>query len=120
MKAHTFTPDDFEVFKARISELIDKFAMHDWRINIVHEQIGNGVNAQVQYDTIAKNACFRLTINSEGDYGFVRSAERLATHEMLHLVLADFCTACCSLHDPVHPIVIGAEHAALNRLMRAL
>jgi hypothetical protein len=120
MRTTTFTPEDFEIFKARVLELVDKFAMHDWHITVLHEQIGSGVSANTQYDTVAKNACFRLTIHPEGDYGIVWDVERLATHEMLHLLLADFCTACCTLHDPLHAMVVGAEHAALNRLMRVI
>ena len=94
--------------------------MHDWHVTVLHEQIGAGVNAQVQYNPKAKSACFRLSISSEGDFGFVTDPERLALHEVLHLMLGDFCYTTANLGSDTHDLVVAREHEVINKLMRVL
>lgn len=96
------------------------FGMHDWVVSVLHDQIGDGVIAQVQYRANAKSACFRLTKHAEFDYGFDTDVKRLALHEVLHLMLADFCETTAKLSDPSHDLVIAREHEVLNKLMRVI
>lgn len=120
MTPHTFTSEDFSAFKQAVHYWLNKFGISEWHVTVLHDQIGDRNNAQCQYNTTTKNVCFRLTINTEGDYGMVLDPERLALHEVLHLVLADYCETTCKLADPVHPLVVAREHEVMNRLMRAL
>ena len=89
MKTHTFTPSDFKHFAAKVQWLVSKMGLTEWHLSITHEQIGSGVAAQTQYNTVSKNASIRLTINSDGDYGFITDVEQLAIHEVLHLAKPD-------------------------------
>lgn len=120
MKIHTFTPEDFEKFKVKVQSLLDTFGMHEWNVTIAQEQIGDRVNAQATYNNNTKNASIRLTINAEGDFGMVWDVEKLAVHEVLHLLLADWCETAARLQSATHDLVVGQEHAVLNRLMRVI
>jgi hypothetical protein len=120
MKTHTFTADDFEVFKAKVLSLVEQMGLTEWHLSIKHEQIGERIAAQTQYNTVGKNASIRLTLNTEGDYGIEWDPERLALHEVLHLLLADWCETTAKLGSPIHDLVIAQEHAVLNRLMRII
>lgn len=120
MKTKTFTDNDFKKFKAKCEQLIQKFGLQDWHLTFAHEQIGNGVSAQTQYNTTAHHASLRLTITTEGDYGLEFDVERLATHEVLHLLLADYCETVAKLGSSNHDLVVAQEHAVLHRLMRVI
>lgn len=120
MKTHTFTPQDFELFKAKVQSLLDAFGMYEWHVTVAHEQIGDRVCAQTTYNNTSKNASIRLTINAEGDFGLLWDVEKLATHEVLHLLLADWCETAAKMQSATHDLVVGQEHAVLNRLMRVM
>ena len=120
MTPHTFTTDDFKKYGAAVHRWLEAFGVTDWCVTIMHDQIGDRVNAQCQYNTTTKQVCFRLTVNTEGDYGMVIDPERLALHEVLHLVLADYCETVAKLGDPVHPLVASREHEVINKLMRVM
>lgn len=120
MKTHEFTANDFALFETAVRRYMADFGMADWVVTIMHDQIGEGVMAQVQYKALAKSACFRLTKHAEFDYGLSHDPVRLALHEVLHLLLADFCETCAKLGDAVHELVIAREHEVLHRLMRVI
>lgn len=120
MTPHTFTEYDFAEYEAAVLHWLDAFGITDWHVTITHDQIGRGINAQTQYNTTAKNVSFRLTHNTEGDYGMLTDPKRLALHEVLHLLLAEYCETTAKLGDPVHDLVIAQEHGVLNKLMRVL
>ncbi len=120
MKAYTFTPSDFKHFAAKVQWLVSKMGLTEWNLSITHEQIGSGVAAQTQYNTVSKNASIRLTINSEGDYGFITDVEQLAIHEVLHLALADWGEVIAKMQNANHDLAVAQEHAVLNRLMRII
>lgn len=120
MKTQTFTPEDFTRFKAKVEALIEQFGLRDWHLTLLHEQIGDRTIAQTQYNLIAKSACIRLTINSEGDYGHEGDVERLALHEVLHLLLSEYCETAAKLGSSSHDLVIAQEHGVLHRLMRGM
>ena len=120
MKTHTFTANDFEIFKARVLSLVEQLGLTEWNLSITHEQIGSGVAAQTQYNTVSKNASIRLTINAEGDFGFITDVEQLAIHEVLHLALADWGEVIAKMQNANHDLAVAQEHAVLNRLMRII
>jgi len=120
MKTYTFTPSDFKHFAAKVQWLVSKMGLTEWHLSIAHEQIGGGVAAQTQYNTVSKNASIRLTINVEGDFGFITDVEQLAIHEVLHLVLADWGETIAKMQNANHDLAVAQEHAVLNRLMRII
>jgi hypothetical protein len=120
LKTYTFTALDFEKFETKVHSLINDVGLTEWHLSITHEQIGSGVAAQTQYNTVSKNASIRLTINAEGDFGFVTDVEQLAIHEVLHLVLADWGETVAKMQNANHDLAVAQEHAVLNRLMRII
>lgn len=120
MKIHTFTEEDFAVFKAKVEELVNKFGLHEWYLTITHEQIGDRVSAQTQYNLVAHTASIRLTKQCEGDFGLLWDVERLAMHEVLHLLLCDYCETVAKLGNSTHELAVAQEHAVLHRLMKVL
>lgn len=120
MKQHTFTDADFEEFRTQIHRMLDLLGIIDWHVTIEHAQIGDRVTAQIQANPVTKSAYFRLTKSTEGDYGFVADVRELAIHEVLHLLLFDFCCTTAKLGDAYHELVVGREHEVINRLMRVL
>lgn len=120
MKTKIFTDKDFAKFKARAEELINTFGLHEWHITISHEQIGGNVTAQTTCNHVARHASIRLTRQNDGEFGIEWDPERLATHEVLHLLMWDFCETTAKLADVTHPLVVAQEHALVHRLMRIL
>lgn len=120
MNSHTFTDADFDEFRGAVYRYMGEFGMNDWVVTVQHDQIGEGVMAQVQYRALAKSACFRLTKHTEFDYGFDTDPKHLALHEVLHLLLADFCETAAKLADPCHDLLIAREHEVLHKLMRVI
>ena len=41
-------------------------------------------------------------------------------HEMLHLVLCEYCETTAKMGSSTHDLVIAQEHGVVNRLMRVL
>ena len=120
MKTKVFTSSDFKTFKQEVERLVGALGLSDWDLSISHEQIGDNCCAQTHYDDTAKIASIRLTIQVEGDYGLEWDPRRLAMHEVLHLLLADFCVTSCKIGDAVDPLVMAQEHAVIHRLMKVL
>lgn len=117
MKSYTFTANDFRKFKQRVNYWINKLAITGWMIEIEHEQIGDGINAQCAYNIGSKSALFRLTKNTEGDYNLIIGIDTLALHEVLHLALADLVFVSTKGDDD---IITSSEHDLINRLVVAL
>lgn len=120
MKTYTYTPADFERFTAKVQSLVSDMGLTDWNLQITHEQIGDRVAARTCYDTVSKTASIRLTINIEGDFGLVTNVERLAIHEVLHLLLADWGETVAKMQNANHDLAVAQEHALINRLMRII
>lgn len=120
MKSVIFTDDDFGKFKTVVEYWIEQFGLTEWNIDITHDQIGDRTNAQTQYNTTSKGAIIRLTKVSEGDFNMVTDVTKLALHEVLHLLLADFCETTAKLADTHHDLVVGREHELINKLMRVV
>lgn len=120
MKTKVFTEQDFLQFEAKVNALVDLFGLREWHLMVTHEQIGDRVCAQTQYNIVAKTASIRLTKQVEGDFGLLWDVDRLAMHEMLHLLLCEYCETVAKLGSSTHDLVIAQEHGVLNRLMRAI
>lgn len=120
MNNYTYNHEDFVRFSFAVGEYLSKLGLSEWKVEAMHDQIGDRVAAQCQYHAKAKNAVFRLTKSVEYDYGMETCPEKLALHEVLHLLLADYCLAASTLKDDMHDIVVAHEHSVIHRLMRVI
>lgn len=120
MKTFVFTDDDFSRFAFAVGERMDQFGLTEWSYDVEHDQIGDKVNAQVQYNCVSKVALFRLTKVSEGDFGMHTNVLKLALHEVLHLMLADYAWTASKAQNDIAEVVVSHEHEMINRLMRVI
>ena len=120
MKTRTFTAEDFETFKQAVEAWMTKLNITGWRCEVRHEQVGDNMSATVSYNQRAKIALFRLSETVEFDFGSVNEPERLALHEVLHLLIADVVTEAAKLGDDMCDAVVSREHEVIHRLMGAL
>ena len=120
MKTHTFTSECFRLYKERVEHWLHKFGLTEWSVEGTQMQIGGGVNAQVQYNHVRRHAIFRLTENTEGDYGLTTDPDRLALHEVLHLLVASLVETTAARQSAYDDLVVAEEHAFINRVMRVL
>lgn len=119
MKLHQFSHQDFRKFVRLVSEWLDVLGITEWHIQFKHEQIGNGTAAQVEFDNEGKQATFSLTKHIEGGSDLLTDVYKLALHETLHLLLADFAWCAAKARDR-DEIVLSHEHEIINRLMRVI
>ena len=120
MQTHIFTDDDFSAFKSAIEKWIADFGITGWEVEIRHEQIEDKGIAQVCSDQVGRNALFRLTRQVESAYGLEKDPVKLAIHEVLHLLLADFAWTISSSDGEYSEISMGHEHSIIHRLFKIL
>lgn len=122
MNVHSFYNSEFETFQRRIDHWMKELGLTEWRYEVRQEQIGERVSAQVQYNSISKQALFRLSCSVEYDFGIVTDIDALALHEVLHLMLADFGWACANvgISGEHSDLATSHEHELLHRLMNVL
>lgn len=120
MKSYFFSEEQFNVFRESVNYWINRFGLTEWEVVVEHEQIGDNIQANASYSLSSKQALIRLTKVSEGDYGVNDSMKSLALHEVLHLMLADFCWIASKAKNDYDDIVISHEHTIINRLMRVI
>lgn len=120
MKVEVFTEKDFDEFRLAVVKWMVALNLTGWRFEVQHEQIGDGTRASVSYNHRAKLAVFRLTRSAEFDFGAVDTPERLALHEVLHLLVADLVTEAAKTGDDMCDTVVSREHELIHRLMEIL
>lgn len=120
MISHTFSEKDFAVFSSEVSSWLCKLDVTGWTIEIKHEQIGSGIAANMTCNPVSKTALFRLTEHAEADYLMPTDPSALALHEVLHLMLMDYCHTVAKTGDCYHDLVVAEEHSVINRLMAVL
>ena len=120
MKSHVFTDEDFTLFNLKVGEYIAAFGITGWIVDVEHEQIGDGACAQLSFDVVSRKCCIRLTKVVEYDFGMDSDPDALAKHEVLHLLLADFCWTAAHEKDHCCDAVVAKEHELINRLMEVL
>jgi hypothetical protein len=114
---YKFKSKEFNEFKAAVVYWLNRFAITGWDILIVHKQIEEGALAQCHYDTVSKNCIFSLTKETDG-FESSMSMNRLALHEVIHLLVADLVHVCTVSED--QEVIVGIEHAMINRVINAL
>ena len=106
------TADDrFRIFTFDVENWVHKFGLKDWYVDIKHDREGTDYEALVEYDKETRHATF--TFYSAGQSSSY-SIERLALHEVLHLLFADTIPEDCG------DDVAREEHRVIERLLHAL
>lgn len=119
MKHYTYTKKDFKDFEMYIHDWINKFGITEWDYEVMHNQL-DGSAARTTYNNKAKIACFQLTVNIEYDFCHQSDLNKLALHEVIHLLLADFGYVLAETKDQWADLVIAHEHAVVMRLLKVI
>lgn len=120
MKTHTFSDADFQCFSQAVCHWIERLGITEWMFTIEHDQIGDGISANVSSNPKSKTALFRLSKMVEYDYDIGMSVAELALHEVLHLLFSDFGWVIAQAKDDYAEVVISHEHEIIHRLMRVI
>lgn len=121
MKTHTTTAD-FQAFKAECQKWIERFGLSEWKVEYHHHDFGddNRKQAQCCYSVDSKAAALRLAKRVLPDaFGYIPLREA-ARHEVLHLLLAEYCDVCVASEANSDVALVAAEHSVINRLLRVL
>ena len=106
------TADDrFRIFTFDVENWVNKLGLKDWYVDIKHDRRGTDYEALVEYDKETRHATF--TFYSAGQSSSY-SIERLALHEVLHLLFADTIPEDCG------DDVAREEHRVIERLLHVL
>ena len=103
--------DSFDGFVLAVEHWVNKLGLKDWYVDIKHDQGGTDYEALVEYDKETRHATF--TFYSAGQSSSY-SIERLALHEVLHLLFADTIPEDCG------DDVAREEHRVIERLLHVL
>jgi hypothetical protein len=119
VKKYTYTKKDFNSFKKSVIYWMDRFGITEFEYQIIHSQIDGGA-AITTYNNKSKLACFQLTHKIKYDFCHQSDMNKLALHEVIHLLLADFGYAIHETKDFCSDLVIAHEHAVVMRLLRVI
>lgn len=101
----------FLAFQEGVSCWVHVFGLKDWYVDFKHDQEGADYEALVEYDKETRHATF--TFYSAGQSSSY-SIERLALHEVLHLLFGDLIPEDCG------DDVAREEHRVIERLLHVL
>lgn len=118
MNQYTYIKKDFKEFKKAVIYWLDRFGITEWEIDYKHHQLDNAA-ARTTYNNKAKIACFQLTKKIQYDFCHQGDLYKLALHEVIHLLLADFGYAIQETKDYDSDLVIAHEHAVVMRILKA-
>ena len=105
----TYT-NSFDAFAFSVEHWIDKLGLKDWYIETKHDRGGTDCEAQVEYDKNTRHATFTYYSAATPSH----SIERLALHEVLHLLMGDLIPEDCG------DDVAREEHRVIERLLHVL
>lgn len=120
MKTFSFSPLAFDRFESSVNYWMNRLGLTEWNYSVEHTQLSDGVSACVDYNNKSKNARFSLTAFCSGDFAFEADVQALALHEVLHLMLSDFCWVSAQAKDDFADVVISHEHELINRLLKVI
>jgi hypothetical protein len=115
---YKYTKKDFKQYKQSVFFWLNKFGITEYEVDFLHHQIESA--ATTTYDCKAKLCCFQLTLKGTFDYCQQDDINKLALHEVIHLLLADFGYAIHETKDLDSDLAIAHEHAVVMRLVRAI
>lgn len=116
---HKYSKSDFKLYKKQCLYWIDKFGITEYEIDFKHHKLDGNSCARTTYNIVAKLACFQLTKFTEGEFCLQSNIDKLALHEVIHLLLADFGKTIEFTKDADNDLVIAQEHAVVQRLLKA-
>jgi hypothetical protein len=94
-----------------------KLGLTDWTLRFKVEKGDGSRWAHVNYDL----DCRQVQVISYPSKDPPHAApERIALHEMLHILLADYVNVAASKGSDTHDDVVREEHRAIERLLNAL
>ena len=102
--------DPYDLFENAARQWIDRLGLKDWHVDFKLDEEGTDAEAQVEHDRNSRHATFTYFAAAKKSY----SPERLALHEVLHLLMADVIPADCSGD------VAREEHRVIERLLHVL
>jgi hypothetical protein len=120
LKTHTFSDDDFQCFVEAVHYWMKELGLTEWAFVVEHDQIGDGISANVSSNPKTKTALFRLSKVAEYDYCTGFNVRELALHEVLHLLFADFGWVIAQAKDEYANVVISHEHEMIHRLIKVI
>lgn len=108
--AHDIAMTRFIAFQQWVEHWIAVFGLHDWYADFQLDMEGAEAEAQVEYDRNTRHATFTYFAAAGKSY----SPDRLALHEVLHLLLGDLIPEDCG------DDVAREEHRVIERLLHVL
>ena len=109
---YKYTAEQFKAYKTHCESYLKLFGITEWDVDYKHHKIDGA--ARVSYNNSGRLACFQLTTKGIVDFCYHDDMQKLALHEVLHLLLADIATSKES------PEEIAIEHTVVQRLIKAI
>ena len=108
--AKEIAEDRFAKFREEVWHWVGRFGLRDWHVDFKLDMEETEAEAQVEYDRNTRHATF--TYFAAPDKSCV--PDRLALHEVLHLLLGDLIPEDCG------DDVAREEHRVIERLLHVL
>ncbi len=107
----------FAAFRKACLKWQQQLGLQDWRLMFELDRVSpSDRHARVLYNIQSRAAKLTYCARSETD----QSIERLALHEMLHLLAAEMLALAGTRADNSHEDVIREEHRVIERLLKVL
>lgn len=108
--AHDIAMTRFAAFQERVVCWVYTFGLLDWYVDFKLDMESQDTEAQVEYDRNTRHATFTYFAAANKSY----SPDRLALHEVLHLLFGDLIPEDCG------DDVAREEHRVIERLLHVL
>lgn len=114
------TSKHFTFFRRAALKVIARLGLQDWNIEFDHapDAPGDSTYARVEWDANARCACITLTTDWLATTVTPWRLTRVATHEVLHLMLADLCAL--AKRGSSRDEIDRTEHTVIRRLEKLL
>ena len=109
---YKYTIKQFNSYKKYCKHYLALFGITEWDVDYKHHKID--AQSRVSYNNSARIACFQLTTKGTIDFCYNDDMQKLALHEVLHLLLADLAMGKESVEE------IAIEHTVIQRLINAM
>jgi len=115
---YTYNKKQYNEYVRNCKKWLTVFGITEWEIDYKHHKLDTA--ATTTYNNVAKIACFQLTTEGDGDFCLQTDLNRLACHEVIHLLLADLGFAIHETKDYCSDLAISREHEVVMRLLNVL
>ena len=109
---YKYTIKQFNSYKKYCKHYLALFGITEWDVDYKHHKID--AQSRVSYNNSGRLACFQLTTKGTIDFCYHDDMQKLAFHEVLHLLLADIVKSQESLEEN------AIEHTVIQRLIKAI